>query len=142
MTARPAPARLADTPDSVSTEELRQRITAQLEEARARTLLLIEPLTDDDLVTQHDPLMSPIIWDLGHIANFGELWLTRNLEGPIEFGEMPGLYNPFQHPPRERGALELPSRAAIVAEMQEIRQRDRERLAAVDLDSDNPLLPD
>jgi len=74
-------------------------------EARARTLLLVAPLSDEELRMQHDPLMSPILWDLGHIAHFEELWLTRNLDGPIEFVEMPGLYNPFEHPRSERELL-------------------------------------
>ncbi|MGH7647037.1 MAG: DinB family protein, partial [Gemmatimonadaceae bacterium] len=71
------------------------RIAAVLDEARARTLLLVEPLNEHDLHVQHDPLMSPVVWDLGHIAHFEELWLTRNLDGPVEFVEMPGMYNPF-----------------------------------------------
>ena len=81
----------------------RDIIAEQLPEARARTFLLVAPLTDDELRMQHDPLMSPILWDLGHIAHFEELWLTRNLDGPIEFVEMPGLYNPFEHPRSTRG---------------------------------------
>src|ERR671917_2894459 len=84
-------------------------IADQLREARARTMLLLAPLTDEELRAQHDPLMSPILWDLGHIAHFEELWLTRNLEGVIEFVEMPGLYNPFEHPRKERGTLPLPA---------------------------------
>ena len=52
----------------VPARELRQRLLVGLEEARARTLLLVAPLSDEELHTQHDPLMSPIIWDLGHIA--------------------------------------------------------------------------
>jgi iron(II)-dependent oxidoreductase len=84
-------------------------IVARLDEARARTFELIAPLTDDDLQRQHDPLMSPIIWDLGHIAHFEELWLVRNLQGAVEFGEMPGIYNPFENPRRVRGQLALPS---------------------------------
>ena len=72
----------------------RQAIAQELEEARARTLLLLAPLSDEDLRIQHDPLMSPLLWDLGHIAHFEELWLTRNLDGPIEFVEMPGLTIP------------------------------------------------
>ena len=98
MTSTMAPARA-----------LRQRLLAELEEARARTLLLVAPLSDEELHTQHDPLMSPILWDLGHIAHFEELWLTRNLDGPIEFVEMPGMYNPFEHSRSTRGALPLPS---------------------------------
>src|SRR3954468_8915942 len=65
-------------------------IAQLLTEARERTLLLITGLSDEDLHRQHDPLMSPIIWDVGHIAHFEELWLTQNLDGPIEFSEMPG----------------------------------------------------
>src|SRR5215213_10963450 len=83
----------------------RASIAALLTEARDRTLLLVEGLSDEDLHRQHSALMSPVLWDLGHIAHFEELWLTRNLEGPIEFVEMPGMYNPFEHPRSTRGGL-------------------------------------
>ena len=113
----------------VPARELRQRLMAGLEEARARTLLLVAPLSDEELHTQHDPLMSPIIWDLGHIAHFEELWLTRNLDGPIEFVEMPGMYNPFEHPRSTRGALPLPALDRVREVMNEIRGRVLARLA-------------
>ena len=117
-------------------------ITGQLLEARARTFLLIAPLTDEELHAQHDPLMSPILWDLGHIAHFEELWLTRNLDGPVEFVEMPGLFNPFEHPRSERGALRLPGTAECQEIMDEIRGRVLARLAVNDFDPANPLLRD
>ena len=115
-------------------------IASQLAEARARTLLLVQPLSDSELRLQHDPLMSPIIWDLGHIAHFEELWLTRNLDGPVEFVEMPGLFNPFEHPRSERGSLRLPTFAECQEVMEEIRSRVLERLHETDLDDVNPLL--
>ena len=120
----------------------RQAIAQELEEARARTLLLLSPLSDEDLRIQHDPLMSPLLWDLGHIAHFEELWLTRNLDGPIEFVEMPGLYNPFEHPRKERGQLALPGLAHSIEVMEDIRQRVLARLTAADFDSSLPLLQD
>jgi gamma-glutamyl hercynylcysteine S-oxide synthase len=43
---------------------------AALEAARARTLALVEPLSDDDVERVHSTLMSPLAWDLGHIAAF------------------------------------------------------------------------
>jgi iron(II)-dependent oxidoreductase len=86
--------------------------------------------------------MSPILWDVGHIAHFEELWLTRNLDGPIEFVEMPGLYNPFEHPRNQRGNLPLPGVKYCREIMEEIRQRVLARLAVVDFDSSNPLLRD
>jgi iron(II)-dependent oxidoreductase len=118
----------------------RAAIAGLLNEARERTLVLIEGLTDEDLLKQHDPLMSPILWDLGHIAHFEELWLTQNLDGPIEFSEMPGIYNPFEHPRAERAKLPLPSLAPMKERLAEIRDRVLARLARVDLDDPNPLL--
>ena len=117
-------------------------IAGQLLEARDRTFLLTSPLTDEDLHAQHDALMSPILWDLGHIAHFEELWLTRNLEGPVEFVEMPGLFNPFEHPRSERGSLGLPGLAECREIMDEIRGRVLGRLAINDFDPANPLLRD
>ena len=118
----------------------REALARQLQEARVRTLLLIEPLTEEELRAQHDPLMSPIIWDLGHIAHFEELWLTRNLDGPIEFVEMPGLFNPFEHPRSERGRLRLPNVRECLEVMDQIRRRVMERLESADWDASNPLL--
>jgi len=117
-----------------------RRLAEQLQEARARTLLLLAPLTEDDLVRQHDPLMSPILWDLGHIAHFEELWLTRNLDGPIAFVEMPGMFNPFEHPRSTRGDLPLPGRDRCRALMDEIRGRVLARLANTDFEQRHPLL--
>src|SRR5215207_11647199 len=105
-------------------------IADQLLEARARTLLLVAPLSDEELRMQHDPLMSPILWDLGHIAHFEELWLVRNLEGPVEFVEMPGLFNPFEHPRATRGALDLPGLSASLESMADVRQRVLAKLQA------------
>src|SRR3979411_664321 len=76
-----------------------------LTEARDRTLLLVSGLSDEDMHTQHGPLMSPIIWDVGHIAHFEELWLTQNLDGPIEFTQRAGPSKPFAVRSRSRGSL-------------------------------------
>ena len=129
---------IAVTPDRALLKDMAER----LHEARSRTVLLVAPLSDEELHTQHDPLMSPILWDLGHIAHFEELWLTRNLDGPIEFVEMPGMYNPFEHPRSERGALPLPGLDECRAIMDGIRGRVLARMAATDLDDANPLLRD
>src|ERR1041385_3182599 len=120
----------------------KQEIASLLTEARERTLLLISSLSDEDLHQQHDPLMSPIIWDIGHIAHFEELWLTRNLDGPIEFSEMPGLYNPFEHPRATRASLALPTLTELIERLNKIRARVLDRLDAIELDDRKPLLRD
>ncbi len=118
----------------------RASIVSLLTEARERTLLLVEGLSDEDLHRQHDALMSPILWDLGHIAHFEELWLTQNLDGTIEFSEMPGIYNPFEHPRAERAKLPLPALETMREKLAEIRERVLTRLSRIDLDDSNPLL--
>jgi gamma-glutamyl hercynylcysteine S-oxide synthase len=113
-----------------------------LTEARVRTLLLVSRLSEDDLRRQHDRLMSPVLWDLGHISQFEQLWLLRNADGPIEFVEMPGMYNPFEHPRATRDRLPLPGILAMLAEMADGRRQVLERLAAAELEWESPLLRD
>ncbi len=124
----------------LSSNDLRPTIAARLAEARERTLLLVEELSDEDLLRQHDPLMSPILWDLGHIAHFEELWLTQNLDGKIEFSEMPGIYNPFENPRATRASLPIPPLAEMRQRLDEIREKVLDRLERTDLDDSNPLL--
>jgi gamma-glutamyl hercynylcysteine S-oxide synthase len=131
------------TPSLLATSNrLREQLASSLAEARERTLEIVAPLSRDDLHRQHDPLMSPVVWDLGHITAFEELWLTRNLDGPIEFTEMPGLYNPFEHPRRVRGRLQLPGLPEVRETMDALRTRVLARLADADLDGSNELLRD
>lgn len=66
-----------DTKRGVSKETIVQK----LEEARERTRLLLGPVSDEDLAAQHDPIMSPLVWDYGHIGNYEELWLLNRAFG-------------------------------------------------------------
>ncbi|HKR08415.1 MAG TPA: ergothioneine biosynthesis protein EgtB [Gemmatimonadaceae bacterium] len=133
---------ISTIPTPPSAAASKQEIASLLAEARERTLLLVSSLSDEDLHQQHDPLMSPIIWDIGHIAHFEELWLTRNLDGPIEFSEMPGLYNPFEHPRSTRASLELPTLVEMIDRLNDIRARVLERLESIEFDDRKPLLRD
>ena len=47
--------------------------------------------------------MSPLVWDLAHIANQEELWLLREVGGrePMH-PEIDPLYDAFEHPRAER----------------------------------------
>ncbi len=121
---------------------LHRELRRLLDEVRRRTLQLIAPLDQAELRAQHDSLMSPIIWDLGHIAHFEELWLTQNLDGPIRFVEMPGMFNPNEHPRATRDQLDLPSLERCRELMQEIRGRVSRRLESADLRSGPELARD
>ncbi len=106
-----------------------------LTDARVRTLALIGPLSEEDLRVQHSELMSPILWDLGHIAEFEKLWLLENLKGEVRFGEMPGLYNPFENPRSVRGSLRLPTLRETLALLADVRSAALRSLEHVDIAS-------
>jgi iron(II)-dependent oxidoreductase len=120
--------------------DLREQLRSLLLHVRERTLTLLAPLSESDATTQHDPLMSPIVWDLGHVIAFERLWLQEQLERPVTFGEMPGVFNPFEHPRSERGKLELPSLRATLEELETVRAATLARMDDVSFDSASPLL--
>ena len=93
-------------------ELLRDRIADLLVTARERTRGLTECVDEDDLIRQHSPLMSPLVWDLAHIANQEELWLLREVGGrdPLH-PEIDPLYDAFEHPRSERPTLPLAAKA-------------------------------
>src|SRR4029079_13296325 len=77
----------------------RDLIAGELERARARTSGLTESVEEADLVAQHSPLMSPLVWDLAHIGSQEELWLLRNVGGPAPpRPASDGPYDALQHP--------------------------------------------
>jgi gamma-glutamyl hercynylcysteine S-oxide synthase len=89
-------------------DRLRERIAAELVAARDRTTLLTTAVDDADLVRQHSPLMSPLVWDLAHVANQEELWLLREVGGRTPMHpEIDPLYDAFEHPRAKRPSLPL-----------------------------------
>ena len=93
---------------ALSTEALREQIAGCLLTARERTQLLTGAVDERDLIRQHSPLMSPLVWDLAHIANQEELWLLRGVGGEQPMHpEIDPLYDAFEHPRAERPTLPL-----------------------------------
>lgn len=128
--------------DTPALENVRHELT----DARRRTLDLIAPLGDDDLHRQHDPLMSPIAWDLGHIGNFEELWGIRSLPRSQEvFPELDDMYDAVKHPRATRASLPLPNRSELLDYLDGIRRVLIGRMGeAIDdpTHSEHPLLRD
>ncbi|MGY5036817.1 ergothioneine biosynthesis protein EgtB, partial [Streptomyces sp. 900116325] len=48
---------------------LREQLESALLRARHRSHTLTDCVDDSDLIAQHSPLMSPLVWDLAHIGN-------------------------------------------------------------------------
>jgi len=103
---------------------LRGLAVAALLAARDRTTLLTTAVDDADLVKQHSPLMSPLVWDLAHIANQEELWLLRRVGGrDAMHPQIDPLYDAFEHPRAKRPALPLLAPAEARAYGHEVRGR-------------------
>jgi gamma-glutamyl hercynylcysteine S-oxide synthase len=100
-----------------------------LEEARERTLNLVAPLSDADVETAHSALMSPLVWDLGHIAAYEDLWLVHRHGGePLLHPELAAMYDAFETPRAVRGDLALLDRGEALTYLAEVRERALEVL--------------
>ena len=117
------------------------RAWRELEAARARTLGMLAGLPEPELLRQHSPLMSPIAWDVAHVANYEEQWLLRALGGrPLTDPAFDALYDAFRHPRATRSQLQLLSPQAAFAYAARVRQAVREQLDVLPEDSPEPLL--
>jgi iron(II)-dependent oxidoreductase len=106
-------------------------IADALTEGRERTLALVAPLSDHDVETQHTEIMSPLVWDLAHIAAYEELWLVHRAAGePLSHPELAAMYDAFETPRAVRGDLPLLNREQAVRYMADVRERVLARLDA------------
>jgi gamma-glutamyl hercynylcysteine S-oxide synthase len=125
------------------TASSKEAIAKRLGEARRCTLELIEPLDDEQLNRVYSPILSPLAWDLGHIANFEELWLVQTIGGrePLR-GELGRFYDAIENPRRTRGELPILRDAELRSYLDDVRARTLEVLDEVELgdDAEDPLL--
>src|ERR671915_1129534 len=99
-------------------------VTDALAEARERTMAIVAAFSDSDLETQHIEIMSPLVWDLAHIAAYEELWLVHRLAGePLSRPELAAMYDAFETPRAVRGDLPLLDRAQALQYLADVRER-------------------
>jgi iron(II)-dependent oxidoreductase len=105
------------------------QVVAALTEARERTLSLVAGLSDDDLERVHCTLMSPLAWDLGHIAAFEDLWICHRYGGrPLLREGLADIYDAFETPRPERGDLPFLRSGEAKVYLAEVRARATEVL--------------
>jgi gamma-glutamyl hercynylcysteine S-oxide synthase len=126
-------------------DDRKERIAGRLAEARERTRLLVAPLSEAELNRQYTPILSPLAWDLGHIANFEELWLVQTVgERPPLNGDLGLLYDAIENPRSTRDELPILRDDRLRSYMEEVRKRALDVLDEVDISADveDPLLRD
>ena len=123
--------------------ESKENLVEKLTEARERTRWLLSTVSDEDLVRQHDEIMSPLIWDYGHIGNYEELWLLKRPFGrSLSERKLYDLYDASLTPRSQRPSLNLLDRAHADRYLDAVRAVVLEALGDADLDEDDPLLKD
>lgn len=101
-----------------------KQIATQLQETREDTHRLLRAVDDQRLTTQHDPLLSPLVWDYAHIGVFEELWLLQNLStGQRVDEDLLHTYNAIENPRPTRRRLELMDRPRTLAYLADVRAR-------------------
>ncbi|MCC3776874.1 ergothioneine biosynthesis protein EgtB [Streptomyces sp. UNOB3_S3] len=120
----------------------RERAASALLAARARTRALTTCVDERELVAQHSPLMSPLVWDLAHIGNQEEQWLWRAVAGQEALRpELDPVYDAFGHPRAERPSLPLLPPREAHAYAADVRGRVLDVLERVPMEG-GPLLAD
>src|SRR5436190_2190071 len=77
-------------------------------EVREGTLALTGSLGDEQLTRVHSPIMSPLAWDLGHIAAYEDLWVAHRHGGlQLLRPELAVTYDAFETPRAARAEAEL-----------------------------------
>lgn len=95
-------------PAELSEDDLKRRVARELERTRRRSNELTRSVDDEDLVRQHSPLMSPLVWDLAHVGSQEEQWLVRDVGGRAALRpDIDDLYDAFQHRRGDRPSLPL-----------------------------------
>jgi iron(II)-dependent oxidoreductase len=103
-------------------------------DARQRTLALVADLRDDQLRGPRLASVNPLLWEIGHVAWFQELWVLRHAlgEAPIR-ADGDALWDSGAIAHDTRWDLPLPPRPQTLGYMAEVCDRVRDRLGREEL---------
>jgi gamma-glutamyl hercynylcysteine S-oxide synthase len=100
------------------------QLVEALKEARARTLELVDDLSDEQLVGPRSQIVNPLRWEIAHIAWFQEYWVLRHLScQPAILGQGDALYDSARVAHDARWDLPLLARDETLAYMQRVLER-------------------
>ncbi len=99
------------------------------------------PVAAQDLERVHSPLMSPLLWDLGHIAACEDLWLCQRAGGlaPLR-PELARVYDAAETPRVGRGDIPYLRLDDALEFMQQVRERALEVLDRADISPEGDRL--
>jgi iron(II)-dependent oxidoreductase len=93
-------------------------------DARRRTLELLGDLDDDQVLGPQLAIVNPLLWEMGHVAWFGEKWVLRHAgKRPPHRNDSDALYDSAAVAHDTRWDLLLPTRVATLEYMTQVYER-------------------
>ena len=75
------------------------QLVEQIEDARSRTLKLMEGLTEEQMLGPRLSTINPLRWEMAHVAYFYEFWILRNHFKKVEkLTEVDRLFDSIEIP--------------------------------------------
>ncbi len=91
-------------------------------DARARTIELVDDLTDRQLRVEKLAIVNPLDWEIGHAAHFAELFVLRAIDGrPSRLPKADALFDSIAIEHAVRWDLPLPDRNRLYNYLHEVR---------------------
>src|ERR1044072_7986674 len=89
-------------------EIVAEDLHAVMDEVRDRTFALVAHLDEAQLNATLSPIMSPLSWDLGHMAAYEDLWINHRVAGrQLVRDDLAALYDAFETPRAVRAHIEF-----------------------------------
>ena len=106
-----------------------QVLLDNLEDARQRTLTLVDGLDAAQMMGPKLPIVNPLRWEIGHAAYFYEYWILRKYLGldPV-LSTVDSLYDSITIAHDDRWDLPLPGMDDTLAYMRAVKDRVREHV--------------
>jgi len=124
-----AVASTSTAPDRPTTKELIDWV----HESGQRLTDLVCDLDDEQLIGPRIPIINPLIWEIGHVTWFQEIFvLRRGLSEPPIIAHADAIWDSGAIPHDTRWFLTLPSRAETLAYAREVTARVTDRLTHAD----------
>ena len=67
--------------DKSISEQTIDALIDDLKDARQRTLELVNGLDQQQIIGPRLDTVNPLLWEIGHVAYFHELWTLRHIDG-------------------------------------------------------------
>jgi iron(II)-dependent oxidoreductase len=104
-------------------------LSADLRQARSRTLCLTLDLSGPQLMVPMLPIVNPVLWEIGHVGWFHEFWTLRHVHAePPALAAADALWNSSTVPHDTRWHLDLPEREGVFHFLSDVLERQLERL--------------